>query len=63
MKRGDNVYYDVRLGTFSAVVRRVHKDESVSVEPYFLHRDGKREGGFWGGQLVRLHREDLRYDL
>lgn len=64
MKAGDNVYYDhPLLGTMSAVVRRVHRDESVSVEPFFLYRGGERQPGFWGGQMIRLHREDLRPQL
>lgn len=42
-----------------AVVKAVHKDKSVTVEPYFYQdQDGNDVGSFQGGVTVRLRERD-----
>ncbi len=63
MKRGDHVRYEVRGTWRTAIVRRLHRDGSVSIEPRFIldGRDGnvRPELGYQGGFLVRLNRADV----
>lgn len=62
LKRGQSVWYQNGRGlTFRALVRVLHRDGSVSVEPYFQtdRATGRDIGVYQGGHRVRLDAADL----
>lgn len=59
MQRNALVRYTVREHEVEAIVRTIHRDGSVTVEPRFFVRDGKRTPGYIGGK-VRLEAADCR---
>lgn len=60
LKKGDTVFYTARADTVRAVVVRVHRDGSVTVEAKFaVDAAGKDRAGYLGFHY-RPERADLR---
>jgi hypothetical protein len=53
IKKGDFVLYSNGCGFIRALVKRAHRDGSVTVEPYFFQKaDGTYMAGFIGGKFT-----------
>jgi len=57
MKKGDKVAYTVRSGSYSAYVRTMHRDGSVTVEVWFMLDDNGKERGPFQGMKFRLYND------
>lgn len=61
MTKGSFVLYTVRSATYRSLVKTVHRDGTVTVEPYFqVGDDGKDTGAFCGGFVVRVQASRCR---
>ena len=62
LKRGDLVTYRAITMTFSAIVRHVHRDGSITVEALHELRNGTPIGCYIG-ERVRLEAKEVWADL
>lgn len=55
MKKGDKVVYTVRSSNYSAYVRTMHRDGSVTVQVWLMLDNNGNEHGPFQGMRFRLY--------